>query len=181
MMKKNVIKYGLIAGLIVSVWMLGSITLCYATGKFEGSMVLGFASMIIAFSLMYPAIKNYRDKQNNGVISFGEAFKMALLIALIGSTMYVAVWLIDYYFFIPDFMDKYSAHILQKAQSSGASAAEMAEKIKEVNKMKGWYDSVFGVVFMTYMEIFPIGLIVSLITALILKRKANNGDVAVTA
>ncbi|RYU92111.1 DUF4199 domain-containing protein [Mucilaginibacter terrigena] len=178
-MKKNVIKYGLLAGLIVSVWMLGSIAYCYSTGKFEGSMILGFASMIIAFAVMYPAIKNYRDKQNGGVISFGSAFKMALLIAFIGSTIYVAVWLVDYYLFIPDFMERYSAHIIEKAQNSGASATEIAAKVKEINSMKGWYDSFIGVVLMTYMEIFPIGVVVSLITALILKRKANNGSVAV--
>jgi hypothetical protein len=83
-MKKTVIKFGLIAGLIVSIWMLGSIGYCYSTGKFEGNMLLGFASMIIAFSVMYPAVKGYRDKQG-GVISFGKAFKMALTIAFIGS------------------------------------------------------------------------------------------------
>ncbi|MES2062086.1 MAG: DUF4199 domain-containing protein [Bacteroidota bacterium] len=170
-MKKTVIKFGLMAGLIASVWMLGSMALCYGSDKFEGSMLLGFSSMIIAFSVMYPAIKGYRDKHNNGIISFGEAFKMAITIAFIGSTMYVGSWLIDYYFFLPDFLEKYSAHIMAKAQSGGAT--EIAAKTKEVASMKKWYSSIFGVVFMTYMEIFPLGLIVAVIISLILKRKTN--------
>jgi len=178
-MKKTVIKFGLIAGLIASAWMVGSIAWCHETGTYEGNMIMGFASMIIAFSLMFPAIKNYRDKQNNGVISFGKAFKMAFFIALIGSSMYVAAWLIDYYFFIPDFMERFSQQLIQKAQHSGASAAEIAAKIKEINSMKSIYDSVFGVILYTYMEILPVGIIIALITALILKRKTNSGNVAV--
>jgi hypothetical protein len=75
-------------------------------------------------------------------------------------------------------MERYSAHVIEKAQSSGASAAEIASKTKEINSMKGLYSSVLGVVLLTYMEIFPVGVVVSLITALILKRKTNNGSVA---
>lgn len=174
-MNKTVIKFGLIAGLIASVWMAGSMALCYSSDKFEGSMVVGFASMIIAFSVMFPAIKGYRDKQNNGVISFGKAFKMAITIAFIGSSMYVATWLVDYYFFLPDFMEKYSAHMFAKAHTP----AEIADATKNAAMMKNWYGSIFGVIFMTYMEILPAGIIVSLITALILKRKANSNNVAV--
>jgi hypothetical protein len=170
-MRKTVIKFGIMAGLIASVWMLGTMALCYGSNNFEGSMLLGFGSMIIAFSVMYPAIKGHRDKHKNGIISFGEAFKMAITIAFIGSTMYVGSWLIDYYFFMPDFMEKYSAHIMAKAQSGGA--AQVAAKTQEVASMKKWYGSILGVVFMTYMEIFPLGIIIALITALILKRKTN--------
>jgi hypothetical protein len=174
-MKKTVIKFGLMAGLIASVWMAGTMALCYSSDKFEGSMVVGFASMIIAFSVMYPAIRGYRDKHNNGVISFGKAFKMAITIAFIGSTMYVVTWLVDYYFFLPDFIEKYSAHMLAKAHT----AAEIAEKTKDVTMMKNWYSSIFGVIFMTYMEILPVGIIVALITALVLKRKTNPDDAVI--
>jgi hypothetical protein len=174
-MKKTVIKFGLIAGAIASIWMAGTMALCYSSDKFEGSMVVGFASMIIAFSVMYPAIKGYRDKHNNGVISFGKAFKMAITIALIGSTMYVATWLIDYYFFLPDFIEKYSAHMFAKAHTP----AEIADATKNTAMMKDWYGSIFGVIFMTYMEILPVGIIVALITALVLKRKANTDNTVI--
>jgi hypothetical protein len=180
-MKKTVIKFGLMAGLIASVWMLGSIAWCHETGTYEGNMMLGFASMIIAFSLMFPAVKGYRDKQNNGIISFGKAFKMALLIALIGSSVYVVAWLIDYYFFIPDFMERFAHQLTIKAQNSGKSAAEIAAKLKEIDSMKKIYDSIWGVILYTYLEILPVGIIVALITALVLKRKVNNGTVAIAS
>jgi len=143
-------------------------------------MLLGYASMILAFSLMFVGVKNYRDKYNGGIISFGKAFRIGLYITLVASTLYVLVWLVDYYVFIPDFMDKYSAHVINKAQNSGASANEIAAKTKEINTMKEMYNTPLMVVLLTYMEIFPVGLIVSIITALILKRKPNGSVVAIT-
>jgi predicted small integral membrane protein len=178
-MKKNVIKFGVLAGAIATAWMVGSIAWCHETGTFEGNMMLGFASMIIAFSLMFPAVKGYRDNQNNGIISFGKAFKMGLFIALIGSSIYVAAWLIDYYFFVPDFMERLAHQLTVKAQNSGKSPAEIADKLKEIDSMKKIYNSIFGVIMYTYLEILPTGIIIALITALVLKRKVNNHTISV--
>lgn len=164
----------------MSAWAVGGVAWCYSSGNFEGSMLLGYASMILAFSLVFVGVKNYRDKYNGGIISFGKAFRIGLYIILVASTLYVLVWLVDYYVFIPDFMDKYSAHVINKAQNSGASANEIAAKTKEINTMKEMYNTPLMVVLLTYMEIFPVGLIVSIITALILKRKPNGSVVAIT-
>ncbi len=177
-MKKNVLVFGLISGFIISAMMVISIAICYARQNFEGNMVLGYAAMLLAFSLIFIGVRNFRNKYNNGVISFGKAFKIGLYIALIASTMYVLVWLVDYYLFIPDFMDKYTAHVLRQAQSEGASAQEMQQKTAEMAKYKEMYKSPLGVILFTYLEILPIGLIVALISALILKRKSKGPVVA---
>jgi len=110
-MKRNILICGLISGAIVAILMVFTSMACYKNEDFESSMVLGYASMILAFSLVFVGIKNYRDKFNHGEVSFGKAFKIGLYITLIASTMYVVVWLIEYYLFIPDFMDKYTAHV----------------------------------------------------------------------
>ena len=175
-MRKNVWTFGMIAGLILAVWLMAGIAWCYTTGNFNGSMILGYASMILAFSLVFAGVKNHRDKFNNGIISFGKAFKIGLYIALIASAMYVLVWLVDYYVFIPDFMDKYSAHVIKEIKTSGATPNEMAAKTKEINSMKEMYKNPLLVVLLTFLEVFPIGLVVSIITALILKRK-NKGNI----
>lgn len=101
-MKKNVIVFGLIAGVIASVLMVISMARCSSDANFEHSMLIGYASMVLAFAFIFVGIKNYRDKYNNGSITFGKAFKTGLYISLIASTMYVITWLIDYYVFIPD-------------------------------------------------------------------------------
>jgi len=173
-MKKNVLVFGLIAGIIVSVFMVLSMANCIDAGDFSHSMVLGYASMIIAFSFVFVGMKNQRDKLDGGFITFGKAFKTGLWITLIASTVYVVVWLIDYYFFIPDFMEKYAAHMIDQAKSSGASATELDKQLADMAYYKEMYKNPLFVILFTYMEILPIGLLITLISALILKRKEKN-------
>ena len=119
-MKKNVLVFGLISGLVVSTLMAISMVTMYNNpdaGHGGGSMIIGYLSMLVAFSLIFVAVKNYRDKQNGGVISFGKAFKIGLLIALIGSTMYVIMWALLYNFYMPDFMDRYCAQMIENAKA----------------------------------------------------------------
>ena len=172
-MKKNVWIFGLISGLIVTAMMVYSTVACSTNPDFESNMVLGYASMIVAFSMIFVAIKNFRDKYNGGVISFGKAFRIGLYITLIASTMYVLVWLVEYYVFIPDFMDKYTAHMIKEKQASGASLQEIEKQTRQLASMQQMYKNPFFVVLMTYAEILPIGLLVALVSALILKKKGN--------
>lgn len=173
-MKKIVIVCGLISGIIVTSMMLITIAICYRSGNFEGNMALGYATMLLAFSLIFIGIKNYRDKYNNRVISFGKAFKIDLFISLVAATVYVVVWLITYYLFIPDFMERYSDYVLKEAKTDGASQPEIDKKVTEVANFKEMYKNPLLVVLLTYSEILPVGLIVTLISALLLRRKTNN-------
>jgi len=177
-MKKNILIYGLISGLIVSALMAINLGMCYNSGTFDSSILMGYASMLIAFSMIFVGIKNYRDKYNGGVISFGKAFKVGLFITLTASTIYVIVWLIEEKLFFPDFMDKYTAHEISKLQSSGVSATKLASEMKDLEQAKEWYKNPVLKILMTYVEILPVGLLVSLICSFILKRKAVNPQVA---
>ena len=173
-MNKNIIIYGLIAGIVVSVLMLSSVNYlshCEGNVDYDTSMLIGYASMLLAFSLVFVGIRNYRDKYNAGVISFGKAFKIGIMIVLIASTMYVVAWLIDYFYFIPDFAEKYSAHTLDKLKASGASQVEIDKQAKETANFVRMFKNPFINAMMTYVEILPVGLIVTLISSLILKRK----------
>ena len=174
-MKKNILIYGLIAGAVVSIPMMFiANTISNAEGNidFEGGMLIGYASMFIAFSLVFVGIRNYRDKFNEGVISFGKAFKIGIMIVLIASTVYVIVWLITYFFFMPDFAEIYSTHMLDQLKAGGASQLEIDMQTKEMDNFVEMYKNPIFNAMMTYMEILPVGLIVTLISSLILKRKA---------
>jgi hypothetical protein len=173
-MKKNILIYGIAAGLIVSILMLFTISymsFCAGNVDYDTSMVIGYASMLLAFSLVFVGIRNYRDKYQAGIISFGKAFKIGLMMVLIASTIYVLAWLVDYFFFIPDFMDKISTHELDKLKASGATAVEIDKQTKEMADFASMYKNPFFNAMITYVEILPVGLIVTLISALILKRK----------
>ena len=175
-MRKNIIVYGLIAGAVVSIpmlFMVNYMSYCNGNVDFNTSMLMGYASMLIAFSMVFVGVRNYRDKYNGGVISFGKAFKTGMLIVLLASTMYVAAWLINYFFFIPDFMEKYSAHELANMKAGGASQAELDKKTIEMADFARMYKNPFFNALITYAEILPVGLIVTLISSFILKRKAQ--------
>jgi len=167
-MKKNIIIYGLIAGIVVSILMLFSTSIRM---DYDISLFVGYASMLIAFSLVFVGIRNYRDKYNDGFVSFGKAFKIGIMIVLIASTIYVIAWLIYYFYFVPDYLEKYSALMLDKLKASGASQIEIDNKTKEMENLAKMYKNPFFNAMVTYMEILPVGLIVTLISSLILKRK----------
>jgi amino acid transporter len=174
-MKKNIIIYGLIAGIVVSILMLSTVNYishCEGNVDYDTSLLIGYASMLIAFSLVFVGIRNYRNKYNEGVISFGKAFKIGMMIVLIASTIYVVAWLIDYFFFIPDFAEKYCAQTLDKLKASGAGQIEIDKQTKEMANFVRMFKNPFYNAMMTYIEILPVGLIVTLISSLILKRKA---------
>ena len=172
-MKKTVLVFGLISGTIISTFMAITMALGAKENNFDNGMIWGYTAMLVSFSFIFVGVKNYRDNYQKGLISFGQAFKTGLLIALIASTMYVVVWMIEYNFYLPDFMDKYSAHLIQQAKESGTSAAELNSQLSQIQQSKELYKNPLFFILITYMEIFPVGLVVSLISAAILKRKPN--------
>ena len=170
-MKRNVLIFGLILGSLLVANLFYTVNLCYNHPEFQRNDVLGYTIMVVVFSLIFVGIRNYRNKELGGTISFGKAFKAGALMAFVGATLYVVVWILYYYLFVPDFLDKYITHCMLDATRSGATAAELADKTKEMESFREMYKSPLFVVATTYMEVLPIGLVVALISALILKRK----------
>jgi hypothetical protein len=173
-MKKIVIACGLIAGFISIIWVVTSMVLQMKNHDFDNGMIWGYAGMILAFSLIFVGIKKYWDSQG-GVVSFGKAFRIGFFITLIASTVYVVVWLIDLYFFMPDFADQYATYKIDKMKASGATQVAINAEIAEMNTFKDLYKNPLFVILFTYLEILPVGLLLSLIAALVLKRKNGAG------
>lgn len=176
-MKKIILSHGLIAGIIVAILMLATVNYlshCEGNVDYGTSMLIGYASMLLALSLVFVGIRTYRNKYNGGVISFGRAFKVGMLIVLIAATIYVIAWLVDFYFFIPDFAEKYSAHGLDQLRAGGASQLKIDEKTKEMAEMVKMMKNPLMNALFTYAEILPVGILVTLVSSLILKRKTIN-------
>ncbi len=169
-MKKNILVFGLISGLTLSILMVVFMAITQHE-NYELGMILGYTSMLLAFSFVFVGVKNYRDKYNDGVINFGKAFKIGILIALISSTFYVLTWLVEYYCFMPDFMDTFAKHTIETMQASGAPQAEIDATMAEMAGYKEMYKNPIFVILLTYMEVLPVALIATLLTALILKKK----------
>lgn len=172
-MNKKTLLYGLYAGLILASVLTISTLVYTRSGDFSGGMVVGYTSMVVAFAFTFVGIKNYRDQAPGGQISFGKAIQVGLWITLIASSMYVMAWLVDYYMFMPDFMEKYTAHVIFEAKAAGASQAEIDKQLAEMAPYKEMYKNPLFVVLLTYMEVLPVGLVFTLLSAFILKKKTT--------
>jgi hypothetical protein len=171
-MKKTVLTFGLIAGLIISVLMGGSLLVADRIGSGH-SMALGYTIMVASFLLIYFGIRSYRDNTLAGQISFGRAFACGILITLITTVCYVAMWEILYFNFMPHFMDSYFAAQIHKVQSSGLDPAATAAQVAAIQRSQQLYQNPFVNMAYTFMEPLPVGLIITLISAAILRRKAT--------
>lgn len=169
-MKKIILTYGIIAGIMVSALMLLGILINKEHDLTIG-MIYGYTTMIMAFSMIYVAIRQFRNQLLGGKISFGKALLIGLGITLIASTFYVLTWEIEYKYVFPDFMQGYAKVSLESMKTSGASAAAIQQATAEMNEMVKSYNNPLYRIPMTYAEILPVGVLISLICAFILKRK----------
>jgi hypothetical protein len=175
-MKRIVLTFGVISGAIISVLMLATIPFKDQIG-FSRGMVIGYTIMVLAFLLVFFGIRSYRENVGKGCISFGRALSVGLLIILITSAFYVVTWEFIYFKIMPDFGEKYGAYLLENMRASGASAQEIAAKTSEMKRFKELYDNIFFNAAITLLEPLSFGVIMTLISALILrKRSPKNQD-----
>ncbi len=170
-MSKVVLTFGLIAGAIVAALMwLSQPLMGDGTISFENGMLVGYATMIIALSLVFVGVKSYRDNYNNGTLTFGKGFQVGILIALVASFIYAVSWEAYLTTLEGDFMEQYSTQYIEQMEADGASAEEVEEMKVEMTSMSEMYKNPLIRFGMTLMEIVPVGLLITLISAFILKQ-----------
>jgi hypothetical protein len=170
-MKKVVLTFGLISGVMISVLMNSSLLLASRIGSGH-SMMLGYTIMVASFLLIYFGIRSYRDNNLAGQISFGRAFSCGILIALITTVCYVGSWEILYFNFMPHFMDSYFAAQIHQVQASGRDPATVAAQVAAIQRSQQLYQNPFVNMAYTFIEPLPVGLLMTLISAALLRRKA---------
>lgn len=168
-MKKSILLYGLIAGGIVTVGMLLAIYRFNGGNDMSGGEVYGYTGMLLAFSTIFIALWQYRKAQ--GSLPFKKAFLIGLGISVIASTMYTATWMIYSNTYAQDFMTKYAEAVEHKMEKDHVSQEVMQQKKAEMKRMVELYKNPLFKIGMTYLEILPLGLLISLIAAAIMRRK----------
>lgn len=172
-MKKYILKFGLIGGAIVSLFMALTIPFMDVDSTSSMGEIIGYSSMIVSFSTIFIGTKAYRDKAMSGLISFGKAFMVGLYIALIASTLYVITWMVISDLFMPNFMENYMAQMVSQLQESGLSTEAINTEMEGMKTWAKWYKNPILKALITYAEILPVGILVSLISAGILKKRTN--------
>src|SRR3984885_8319218 len=169
-MRKIIVNFGLISGVISSLMMIALVTFGDRIG-FDRGAIIGNTSIVLSFLMVFFGIRNLLIYFLNSQISFSKAFAVSHSITLISCIIYVVTWEVIYYSFLPGFWDAYGAHLVQKLTASGASPAAVQEKLQQVRKYKELYKNPFFNAVLTFIHPFPIGLVITLFSALVLRRK----------
>ena len=164
-MLRTILICGVLAGLIVAIPMF---TLLATTH--QGSLLTGYALMILGLSMVFVGVKSYRDKVKGGVIKFLPAFLLGLGVSVVASLVYVVGWeftlALTNYTFAADYADA----ALETARAKGASAAELEAMQAQYAEFERMYANPLFRVSTSFIEIFPVGLIISLIAAALLRN-----------
>ena len=166
-MKRTVLKFGLISGAISSVLMLASANFI-RSGNYQRAEIFGYTSMVLAMLVIFFGVRSYRENAGGGRMTFGRGLAVGVLITLVTAVCYVATWEILYWGIMPDLGEKMAFCMAEKAKADGASQAEL-DKLASFAAM--YANPLVNVAF-TFLEPLPIGVVVSLLSALILRKKS---------
>ena len=165
-MLDKILKYGLPIGLVVI-----GITIVSIHFGFSAQW-LGYLVMLLSFSLIYLALHQLREA-SGGVLPFRTALTAGLGIALMASIVYVVVWEIYLLTTEQDFMADYAQSVIDAKIAAGAHESEIAETRVEMQAMQDQYAQLTFRLPITFLEIFPVGALVSLICALVLRTSGH--------
>ena len=166
-MTRLILTYGIPAGLFIILGIIAGI-------EFGNSQEwLGYLIMFIVFSTIYVAIRKHRDQDLGGVIRFTTALLFGLGISAVAGVVYVAVWEFYSLFNGHQFIDTYVASMSEKIRASGKSAEEIAQSIADLEAMGERYRNPLYRLPMTFLEVFPPGVLVSLGSALALRNHSS--------
>lgn len=161
----RILKFGVIAGLLAGVPLsIIVITLGEQQSMTEG-MVVGYTIMLVALSMIFVAIKRYRDLDRGGVVGFWPAFGLGLGISFVAGVLYVIAWESSVAIAHLDFASSYAQAIIDEQRAKGVSGAALAKVAAEMEAFKLQYADPLFRLPMTFAEIFPVGVLVSLVSA----------------
>ena len=169
-MKKFVLKYGLLSGLTVAVMMALTVPVEHRIHASWG-MVIGYTIMVLSFLIVFVGVKHYRDVECGGVISFGRALAVGALMMLLTCACYVAMWEVLSATVEKNFAHQYAEGMAKRAQQSGLKGSALQAKIDQARSFETMYANPLYRMSMTLLEPLPVGIVMALVTAGILRRR----------
>ena len=182
-MKKIVLVFGVISGGVSSVLMLATVPFLRDVDHGDKGLIVGYTGIVLSFLLVYFGIRSYRDNMGGGVITFGRGFAVGMGITLISCVFYVVTWEILYFNFLHGFMDSYFARQIQNVQSRPGTAEAIQAKVAAIRESQRMYENPLVNALYTFIEPFPVGLAITLVSAATLRRKRQTAvsELAATA
>ena len=169
-MTARILSYGAMAGLIVGGPMFAIMVTLNAPPPPSVGMLIGYTTMLLAFSTIFVAVKRYRDVEGGGVIGFWTAFGIGMGISAVAGLIYCLAWEAALVASGADFAGDYAKLMIEQKRAAGVSADELARYAAEMERFQMHYANPLFRVPMTFSEIFPVGVIVSLVAAALLRN-----------
>lgn len=169
-MNKTILTYGLISGLVAAALMVCTALYFKNSGNYANGEFFGYAGIVLSMLFIFLGVRAYREQSPEGLLSFGKGFQVGLLITLISCVLYVVAWMIVYQTLMHDFMDKFIDTSMAQLRASGASEARIQAEAAKMEEYKVMYQNPLVRAALTFIEPFPIGLLATLVSALVLKR-----------
>ena len=169
-MLRTILKYGVIAGLVVGGFELVTFVVFSGMPPLKYGMAIGYTTMLIALSAVFVGIKRHRDVDRGGVIGFWAALGVGLGVSFIAGIFYVAAWEAVQAMTHMDFASSYANAIIASEKAKGASAEALARLSADMAAFKVQYANPMYRLPMTFAEIFPVGVLVSLVSAGLLRN-----------
>jgi Protein of unknown function (DUF4199) len=164
-----IVRYGVIGGLIVGI-PLFTITLAFGDLGSPWGYVVGYLIMLIGLSTIFIAIKRHRDADLGGVIKFWPALGMGLAISFVAGIFYVLAWEAVLDIGHLDFASTYAQSMIDAAKAKGLTGDALAKVIAEAKQFRTSYANPLYRLPETFAEIFPVGVLVSLVSAALLRN-----------
>ena len=169
-MLRRVLSYGAVAGAIVGVPLSVLTIAMNGHALLSYGMFIGYTLMLIALSTVFVAIKRHRDADLGGVIKFWPAFGLGLGISFVAGIIYVAAWEMAVAVTHNDFAGTYANALIEQERAKGVTGEALAKFTAGMERFKAQYSNPFYRLPMTFIEIFPIGVLVSLVSAGLLRN-----------
>jgi hypothetical protein len=171
-MLRKILTYGVIAGLIVGVLSFG-LTIAMNGHHLPSpyDFAIGYLTMLIALTAVFAGIKRYRDEDRGGVVGFWPAFALGVGISAIAGIFYVAAWEAAVAFTHMDFASDYAKFVIEQEKARGTSGEALAKLSAEMEQFKVQYANPLFRLPMVFAEIFPVGVLVSLVSAGLLRNR----------
>jgi hypothetical protein len=142
---------------------------------FRYGQLFGYTAIVLSFLLVFFGVRSDRENVGAGVMTFGRGFTVGLLITLMSCAGYVLTWQVIYFKLSPGFMDKYQTYAIERARASGATEQKLQETARQMQAFKKLYDNPLFNAAVTFLEPFPIGLVVTVISAAVLRKREPVG------
>jgi len=165
-----ILRYGLIAGLIIGIPMVWRMLAAKPGEVPVVGMLLTYLVMLVALTAVFLGIKAYRDKVLGGVIRFLPALGLGIAISAVASLVYVICWEVSSAYSSFDFVAFYKAYMIDSVKATNPTPEVLQKAITEAEDFAVWYANPLYRIPMTFIEMFPVGILVSLISAAILRN-----------